>query len=330
MEIVVIGLGSMGKRRIRLLREMYDGVRIYGIDAQEGRRAECENVFAISTFKNIEDCLRNHSPEAAFVCTPPLSHAEIIKECLLRWMHVFSEINLVASGYEENIALAKRQKQVLFLSSTPLYREEIQYISRKVQDTKGILNYSFHVGQYLPDWHPWDVLQDFFVSQKETNGCREIFAIELPWILQTFGKVQKIEVMRHKATSLPIQYDDSFFVLFEHETGHCGVLIVDVTSREAVRHLEIFGEELFLSWDGTPAGIQEKDLECQEMKRIQVYDVGQAQQQAGYSRNIVENAYISEMMNFFAVLEKREQPLHSFEKDIEILKLIDRIEGINT
>ncbi len=330
MEIVVIGLGSMGKRRIRLLREMYADVRLYGVDAKEERRAECEKLFAVSTYKGLEDCVQINMPEAAFVCTPPLSHAGIIRDCLSHGMNVFSEINLVANGYEENIALAEQRKRVLFLSSTPLYREEIKHISRRVRGIKGAVNYSFHVGQYLPDWHPWDVLQDFFVSKKETNGCRELFAIELPWMLQTFGKVKRIEVMKHKVTSLPIQYDDSFFVLLEHEPGHRGVLMVDITSREPVRHLEIFGENLFLLWDGTPDSLREKDLERQTMEIVHSYENEQIQHEKAYSRNIVENAYAAEIRNFFEAIKQQEEPLYSFQQDGETLQLIDRIEGIGT
>ena len=40
-----------------------------------------------------------------------------------------------------------------------------------------IINIS--LGQYLPDWHPWESYKSFFVSNKKTNGCRELFAIEL-------------------------------------------------------------------------------------------------------------------------------------------------------
>ena len=36
MKVIVIGLGSMGKRRIRLLSEHKD-VEIYGIDTQDQR-----------------------------------------------------------------------------------------------------------------------------------------------------------------------------------------------------------------------------------------------------------------------------------------------------
>lgn len=44
MKIIVIGLGSMGKRRIRLLSE-HKNVEIFGIDSQEIRCAEVMETF---------------------------------------------------------------------------------------------------------------------------------------------------------------------------------------------------------------------------------------------------------------------------------------------
>ena len=89
MNVVVIGLGSMGKRRVRLLRDLYNDVQICGVDAQVTRRAECEEKFGVKTYDNLDSCLTNFLGEAAFICTPPLSHADIIRDCLLHGMHIF-------------------------------------------------------------------------------------------------------------------------------------------------------------------------------------------------------------------------------------------------
>ena len=132
MKILVIGLGSMGKRRIRLIRDMYAEAVIYGVDGREDRRDEAKELFQIICFASIEEAV-GRGIEAAFVCTSPLSHNKIIKECLNNGWNVFTELNLVSDGYEENIALAEKKHCTLFLSSTFLYREEIQYIRQKIK-----------------------------------------------------------------------------------------------------------------------------------------------------------------------------------------------------
>ena len=192
MNIAVIGLGSMGKRRIRLIRGMYPDYPIVGIDERPDRRTEVEEQFKIDTFDSTGKIDRKI--DCAFVCTSPLSHALVIKECLGRKWHVFTELNLIDAGYIENMRMAKDNGCVLFLSSTFFYREEIKYIRKKVTEDKN-WNYIYHIGQYLPDWHPWENYKDFFIGEKRTNGCREIMAIELPWLIATFGSIVNFNVV---------------------------------------------------------------------------------------------------------------------------------------
>ena len=47
MKLLVIGLGSMGKRRIRLLKEYDSDIEIIGIDKQAIRRDEVEKLYKI-------------------------------------------------------------------------------------------------------------------------------------------------------------------------------------------------------------------------------------------------------------------------------------------
>ena len=229
MKIIVIGLGSMGKRRLRLLSERKD-VELFGIDSQESRCEEVKEKFGITCFKSIAEAVEAENIEAAVISTSPLSHASIIKECLTHNLHVFTEINLVQAGYEENMALAKEKDLVLFLSSTFLYRKETQTIIEKVQNAKCPLNYIYHVGQYLPDWHPWESYNNYFIGNPRTNGCREIMAIDLPWVVTAFGPIKKFYVVKSKNTELNISYNDNYLITLEHESGHKGVFAVDVVA----------------------------------------------------------------------------------------------------
>lgn len=325
MNIVVIGLGSMGKRRIRLIKKYNDQYQIFGIDSSVERRQTSEKEYSIETFANVDELLLSKPVECAFVCTSPLSHSEIIRLCLEKGLHVFTELNLVTDGYDENTMLAKENKRVLFLSSTFLYRQEVRKIKQLVKGSDCLLNYTYHIGQYLPDWHPWENYKDYFVGDKRSNGCREIFAIELPWLTDVFGVINKVHVMKNKISSLDIDYDDNYMVMIEHANGHKGMLAVDVVSRKAVRNFELFGEELFLQWDGSAEGIKVYDFDHKEEKKIQLYEtVDQLEQ---YSKFVVENAYFDEIVSFFSVVEKREEPLYSFSKDRAILNIIDEIEA---
>lgn len=325
MIVVVIGLGSMGKRRIRLIRKHNAAFQIIGIDNNDKRRGECESEYQIETFRSLSDALGVMAIDCAFVCTAPLSHNDIIAECLNNGLHVFTELNLVDDGYDDNIYLAKKKEAILFLSSTFLYREEIKKIKQLSQTTSTMLNYTYHVGQYLPDWHPWENYKDFFVGDKRSNGCREILAIELPWLVDVFGDIIKVEVIKNKISNLNIDYNDNYLLLIQHKNGYKGNMAVDVVSRKAVRNLEVFGEQLYLHWDGSPTGLYIYDFEKKKDVNIKLYE--EIDQLDAYSNFVVENAYMSEIISFFGAVTGGNTPKYSFEKDKIILQIIDKIEA---
>lgn len=325
MRVAVIGLGSMGKRRIRLLMKLRADVEIIGIDSNVKRCRQVEEAYGIRTFQDLEKALQEMKVACAVISTSPLSHAALICRCLEHGLHVFTEINLVDDGYEENVKLAKEKDLILFLSSTFLYRAETEYIRERVSDCREPLNYVYHIGQYLPDWHPWESYQEMFLGDKRTNGCREIMAIELPWLVGAFGDIVDVKVIKSKNTQLHIDYADNYMILLEHERGNKGMLAVDVVSRKAVRKLEAFGEHIYLSWDGTPDSLLEYDLEQKVQKEIKLYQ--DAVHEEGYGAFIIENAYEKELEHFIKCVEGEEKQQYSFEKDKEILKWIDMIEG---
>ena len=328
MKIIVIGLGSMGKRRINLISKYYNNkIELVGIDNNERRRLEVEEKFNIKTFSSIEDAITIFNPIAAFICTSPINHSNLIMECLSRKLHIFTEINLLKDRYDEIIKLSKQESLKLFLSSTFLYRKEIQFIGKEVNKNSKKINYRYHVGQYLPDWHPWENIKDFFVSDKRTNGCRELFAIEMPWIIDTFGKVKVISVMKDNISSLNLGFPDSYIVTLGHESGHKGVISVDIVSRKAIRNLEIYGEDLHLFWNGTPDSLMRYDIETKEIINIETY--GKIDKDSRYADNIIENAYLEEIETFIKIINgEKALERYSFEQDIYTLDLIDRIEGV--
>lgn len=325
MKIIVIGLGSMGKRRLRLLSEHKD-LQLFGIDSQESRCEEVKEKFGITCFKSISEAVEKEDIKAAVISTSPLSHASIIKECLTNNLHVFTEINLVKDGYDENIALAKEKGLVLFLSSTFLYRKETQYIIEEVHAAKCHLNYIYHVGQYLPDWHPWESYNNYFIGNPKTNGCREIMAIDLPWIVTAFGPIKSFHAVKSKNTELNINYNDNYLITLQHESGHKGVFAVDVVARKSGRNIEIYGELLHLSWGGTADSLNIYNIDEKKNEPVMFDDA--SEHVHGYASFITENPYREELNAFLKqITDSTYSPAWNFDKDKTVLDIIDKIEA---
>lgn len=328
--VIVCGLGSMGRRRVRLLQSIWPEADITGVDTRQDRLDDAMTQSGIQVEVSYESALKKTKAIAVFVCTSPLTHSQLVCQALEKGAHVFSEINLTSDGYERIKKAALKHKRLAFLSATALYRKEMQWIDRQVCDAGKKVSYRYHVGQYLPDWHPWESYQDFFVVDKKSNACREIMAIELPWIIRSFGQVNNFHKISASVSSLELEYPDTIHLIFEHESGAVGNISVDCVSKKAVRHLEIYSDQLYLSWSGTPDSLCRYSLSEKQLKTVQVYD--HVAQESQYADFIVENPYVEEIEHFLHLIEGNENLpiLYGYEQDQQILNLIDAIETRST
>ena len=224
------------------------------------------------------------------------------------------------------MALAKEKGKVLFLSSTFLYRKETQTIIEKANKATCPLNYIYHIGQYLPDWHPWESYNNYFIGNPRTNGCREIMAIDLPWIVTAFGSIKSVSAVKSKNTQLNINYNDNYLITIEHENGNKGVLAAGVVTRKSIRHIDVYGETFQMSWNGTADSLTEYDVENKVEHQIEFEDASEHVE--GYAAFVTENPYREELNAFLAQIENpQNKPAWDFEKDLEVLKVIDQIEA---
>lgn len=165
-----------------------------------------------------------------------------------------------------------------------------------------------------------------FLSDKRTNGCREILTINLPWLVGAFGAIRNCVCVRKKITSLSLDYPDSYLVTLEHENGNVGVFVADLAAREAICRFRVESEDMLLEWDGKPDTLREFDT------RNKVWHALAARESTkrvdGYQANIIENAYAAEIDAFFAALDGTSSgQMYGFQEDLNVLSWIDRIEA---
>ena len=151
-------------------------------------------------------------------------------------------------------------------------------------------------------------------------------AIDLPWIVTAFGAIKRVSAVKSKNTQLNINYNDNYLITIEHENGNKGVLAADVVTRKSIRHIDIYGETFQMSWNGTADSLTEYDIENKIEKKVEFADASEHVE--GYAAFITENPYREELNAFLAqIANPKSVPAWTFEKDYELLKVIDQIEA---
>jgi predicted dehydrogenase len=313
----------MGRRRVRNLRHL--GLRaLAGVEPAPQRREEVARALEIPTFATFEEGLA-WEPDALVISTPPDRHVEYALDAARRGIPFFTEASVVSDGIEELVEAAARSGSLAAPSCTMRFHPAVQLMRRRLAEgTIGRpLLLTHHVGQYLPDWHPWEDYRAFYVARRETGAVREIIPYELNWLTYLFGPVVQLNCFRDKLSRLDADIDDLYAALLRFENDVHGSLVVEVISRPAVRRARIAGEEGTFEWDWSAGCVRE--WRASDGHWIEHPDPPPIPGPGG--EWVAENMYIEEMRAYLAALERGQDawPL-SPRADLELLGTLEQLE----
>jgi predicted dehydrogenase len=321
MKALIVGLGSMGKRRIRNLKVL--GVAdIRGFDLREDRRQEATDKYGIATFNNLDEALA-YGPDAVIISLPPDLHVSYAHKVLDRRIPFFTEASVVTDGMPELIDRLQSLKALGAPSCTMRYYAGPRRLKKIIHDGSigKPLAWTYHSGQHLLDWHPWEPIQSYYVSKKATGGCREILAFELVWLVDLFGGIAQVDCQKDKLSDLPAEIDDLYQLQIRHLNGVRGQLMVDVLARPAVRLIRIVGSAGTVEWDATQKIVRYFSSAAKAWVRE---DLEAGTVEKGYVNP--EEPYVEEMADFLSCVSERRGPAYSFEEDLSILRILESAE----
>jgi len=325
MRVLVIGLGSMGKRRVRCLQAL-GGQATYGFDLRADRVKEAKELYGIEAFSQFADAEREARPEALVISVPPDQHMRYINYAIDKNLHYFVEASVVDEGMREAIDRLRAKKIVAAPSATMMFHPAIKMIAQIVKSGElgKLSNVILHSGQYLPDWHTYEKVSEYYVSNPPTGGGREIVPFEMTWFTMIFGFPKRVAGNFRKTIEIDGagKIDDTYNCLLDYG-NFLAAVTVDVVSRYATRRFLINGEkkQLYWSWDEKAFKVFDPMKNAWEERK---YEMAQAQQ--GYNPNIGENMYIEEIRNFIDAIAGKGEFINTMANDHNVLKILYKIE----
>jgi predicted dehydrogenase len=321
MKFLVIGLGSMGKRRVRCLQALGYG-NIFGFDLRADRRKEAKEKYSIETIESLENISLSEF-NAFIISTPPDQHSPYAKLAIDYGKPAFIEASVIM---EDVLDIKSYNKNNTFLapSCTLRFHPVIKDITLIIKEGKygRVTNFSYHSGQYLPDWHPWENVNDFYVSNRATGGGREIVPFELTWIVDTIGWPIDAKGLFEKTIDFGSNIEDSYAFVLKYE-GMIGSIVVDVAARYATRSLIINMELGQIQWRWDEACFNLYEVESNRWIKYNQPEVSAA---AGYNKNIGEGMYVEEIKSFIDGIKTSSLYPNSIDDDIKVLEILNKIE----
>jgi len=231
MKVLVIGLGGIGQRHTRNLRALLGNtveiiayrvrrqthVVTPAMGADASRNVEDE--YSIRVFSNLDDALAQ-TPDLAFVCNPSSLHVPVTLACLRAGCDVFVEKPLADSigGTDELVREAADHNRIGMvgyqLRFHPCLRKLAEILHSGVLGE--ILAVRATIGEYLPNWHPYEDYRQMYASRADLGGGVVLSQIhEFDYLYSLFGLPKRIYAIGGHWSNLEIDVEDTASILME-------------------------------------------------------------------------------------------------------------------
>lgn len=323
MRYGVIGTGSMGRRRARHLVSLGAGP-VVGFDLREDRRAQVVRETGIGAVAT-PDQMIDWCPDAVFICTPPADHLDDMRLAVDHGWHFMVENPAVhrLDGLDALIRDVEKQGILANVSCNLRFHEPIRAIKDLVaKEAVGpILAGIVEIGEWLPDWHPWEPYTDYYPSRRARGGGLDAIC-DLDWLVDIFGPVARAVAFAGKRSFLEIDTDDVVQILLEFGGGMQVVLHSDMIQRPYTHRAKFVGQGGTISWESGEqrVGVYRADAAVWEYVGEARIDPQMVSNKPGFEW--VEAMYEEDTHHFLRCLAGEADPLNTLRSNGEALAVI--------
>ncbi|HET6316233.1 MAG TPA: Gfo/Idh/MocA family oxidoreductase [Chloroflexota bacterium] len=248
MRALIVGLGSAGRRHARNWAALGGDVWV----CRQANTPQPEPLgVEVREFQGLEQALAAQ-PDAVIVTNPTSMHVETACAALRAGAHVLVEkpIGDSLNGVDELLENARGKVLMVgynlrFVPTLLRMRELLatQVIGRP-------LSARAEVGEYLPDWHPWEDYRSSYSARTALGGGPVLtFSHEIDSLCWLLGAPHAVTAVARNASSLEIDTEDVAEIILEIPSGALASVHVDYVRRPARRSIEIVGEDGVLRWE---------------------------------------------------------------------------------
>ena len=268
MNILVIGLGSIGQRHIRNLRKLYgDKINLYAFRERNNsvfpdekgklRNGNIEAVYNIRTYFDIDKCFIENKIDAVIVSTVTAKHVLFTKIALQHEAAVFIEKPLAdkMDGVQEIFQLAEKKNLPALMGFQMRHHPCIKALKSLLDnDAIGqVFSADFLIGEKVDKMHQYEDYRKTYIVSKNLGGGvvlnQQIHEIDL--MLYLFGKPDRIFSFTGKLKNVDSDvedYADSIYI-FNRTKNMTVTMHSDFATYPPQRKIRIRAEEGFAEVD---------------------------------------------------------------------------------
>jgi predicted dehydrogenase len=322
--IVIIGLGSIGKRHLGLVQTINPSTEIRILTNTE-RKSFSDSSELI--YSNIDEVLKFH-PQVAIIANPAPFHIDMAQKLAEAGVSLLIEkpISTSTEGILKLIETCQKNKLVLLVGYNLRYLLSLQYFKKIIEEeTIGkILAIRCEAGQYLPDWRPGKDYRESVSARKDLGGGVLLeLSHEIDYLRWIFGEVNWVRAKLSKQSTLEIDVEDSASVVMgfksnDHQQELLCSLDLDFIRHDQTRKCVAIGEKGSLRWDGVGNTVDLYSKGSNAWKNIFKGEDG------------ISKTYEKQWKHFLDCVSRGIRPQVTGEDGLRVLEIIEAIRQSDT
>jgi predicted dehydrogenase len=310
--IGIIGLGSIGRRHLRLVKELRPELNIIAVRSGMGKKVEEEKLLN-AVVDSLDEAI-DYGIEAAIIATPAVYHVKQAIELMKMGIHILVEkpLSHALDNVNELLKMQKKSKSIGLVGYCLHYNSGALKFNDLLNNNKigQILQVQVDCGSYLPDWRKEQDYKESVSAKAELGGGVLLeLSHELDYIRWFFGEMKSVLANIQNSGTLDIDVEDSADMIFESKKGFPVSVHIDFNTRNTRRKCIARCSNGDLIWD-----VVANKVIWQPAKSLEEVETYQN------DRNYV---YKEQLKHFFNCIEKDEQPLVSIYDGAIVLNMIE-------
>ena len=312
--LAIVGLGSIGRRHLRLISEIRPDIKIIVVRSGHGSACD-EEKMAVKITDSIGDAIKE-GIQAAIISSPATLHLKQSLELAKNGIHLLIEkpISHTSDRVKELLKIVNENRITTMVGYVLRYDlGAIKFKNWLDNKIKGkILHARIECGSYLPDWRPDQDYRKTVSALSELGGGVLLeLSHEIDYLYWFFGKPKDVQAQIRNSGTLDINVEDQVDLLMTSEQGYCISVQIDFNRRHVERKCKVLTTEGELIWDAVKQNVTWKGVNKEQFK---------------YEYNNERNSiYRKQLEVFFDCIENDNDPIVTVKDGINVISLIDAV-----
>lgn len=244
MTILIVGLGSIAKKHILVLRKLDPNVALYALRSSS-LSLPLEGVKDIYSWEQLNEL----KPDLVIISNPTSEHKVIIEKLLNVEYPLFIEKPLYHSLAIENLVhKIEKSGRLTYVACNLRFLDCLRFVKKELNGKQKHLNeVNVYCGSFLPDWRPGvDYRKSYSAISSMGGGVHLDLIHELDYLYWFFDMPRNTHSVLSSRSTLDIDaYDYANFCL-EYDS-FCANIVLNYYRKDAKRTLElVFDDETWL------------------------------------------------------------------------------------